>query len=532
MLIVPQNDDAAFVRQIDAQSRVAVWAANHLNSRQISKLGLTHVLDGAADASGKKILHASGPGLTLERSDAVMPQGQLSYQYGMLSPVALAPQQMGNIPAPLAIQQFSHVSPHEIQQTISEMTGGCDPVYIAEELGLFQRDMDKVSGPKLCRYFCESSHFTDGFNFACFNADGNFKVRFALFRNSVFEAKGFKYTDLQEVSYFSFAPLVSAIYVPPRCCVGIFSTNASIAWRNPGMGWLCTAGGVENLDWEIIRRFGGNTQLVWPVFQDSPLLTRNQFSEDFAIVTEAKRRGVEMKILRAEATIPWGDERWDAQESWLDDREVKKLARKYGLEIDPVWNGLPGEIDFDDEPPVREVPPFWNGNGFAEFYGKKADELMQEFFEPRIKPWIPIGRIWLIIDKQDKQLARKARSTKKSHVRVATFEIFDDPERLQNEIRTETDLMFIVLPENGIPTGILDKCADIGVPVGVFSRKEDQNSLLDGYDATAFVVKKNTDLEKVFYIKNMKNGKIEKFKFFPSGVEETTGTEEDMRQGE
>ena len=304
------------------------------------------------------------------------------------------------------------------------------------------------------------------------------------------------------------------------------------------MGWLCTAGGVENLDWEIIRRYEKNVRLVWTVFSDDALLTRNLFAEVWAIVTEAKRHGMKMNILQATAMVInpisqlFNLVEWQAQERLLDDREVKKLAQKYGLEIDPVWNGLPGEIDFDDEPPVREVPPFWNGNGFAEFYGKKADELMLEFFEPRIKPWIPIGRIWLIIDKQDKQLARKARSTKKSHVRVATFEIFDDPERLQNEIRTETDLMFIVLPENGIPTGILDKCADIGVPVGVFSRKEDQNSLLDGYDATAFVVKKNTDLEKVFYIKNMKNGKIEKFKFFPSGVEETTGTEEEMSKGE
>ena len=144
MLIKKQEKNEVFVHGVDAVSRVAVWAANHLYSRQISKLGLTHVLDGAVDASVKKILHASGPGLTLERRDTVMPQGLLPYQGWMLPTMAQAPQQIGYA-VPLSIPQFSAVPPHEIQQSISEMTGGYDPVYVAEELGLFQRDMDEVS---------------------------------------------------------------------------------------------------------------------------------------------------------------------------------------------------------------------------------------------------------------------------------------------------------------------------------------------------------------------------------------------------
>ena len=155
MLFTKNNGDDAFVPRIDAQSHLAIWVINHLNSRQISKLGLTHIGDGAADASGKKILHASGPGLTLECRDAVIPQGQLPYQGGMLPTTAQAPQQIGYVPAQLAIPQLSLVSPHEIQQIISEITGGCDPVYTARELGLLTRKKDKGSGPKLCRAFCD-----------------------------------------------------------------------------------------------------------------------------------------------------------------------------------------------------------------------------------------------------------------------------------------------------------------------------------------------------------------------------------------
>ena len=172
MFVVPKKDDAAVVRQIDAESRVAVWAANHFNSPLISKLGLTHIGDGAADASGKIILHDNGPGLTLERRDAVTPQGQLPYQDGMLPTTAQAPQQMGYVPAQLAIPQLSLVSPHEISQIISKITEGCDPVYTAGKLGLLTRKMDKISGPKFGRAFCEPQvPVASLFNMECRDAD-------------------------------------------------------------------------------------------------------------------------------------------------------------------------------------------------------------------------------------------------------------------------------------------------------------------------------------------------------------------------
>ena len=54
MRIKKQKKNEAFVHGVDTESRVTVWAVNHANSPQISKLGLTYVLGGAVDASGQK----------------------------------------------------------------------------------------------------------------------------------------------------------------------------------------------------------------------------------------------------------------------------------------------------------------------------------------------------------------------------------------------------------------------------------------------------------------------------------------------
>ena len=536
MLIVPKNDDAAFVRQIDAESRVTVWAVNHANSPLISKLGLTHVLGGAVDASGQKILHTTGPGLTLERRDAVMPQGLLPYQGWMLPTMAQAPQQIGYA-VPLSIPLFSAVPPHEIQQTISEMTGGYDPVYVAEELGLLQRDMDKVTGPKLCRCFCDLTHLADGFNFACFNADGSFKARFVLQNYSVFEVKWFKYTDSPGIGYFPFSPSVSAVYTPVKCD-GIFTTDANLACANFPMdkGWLCTAGGVENLDWEIIRRYGKNARLVWTEFPDDPLLTYNQFLEAFGIVTEARRHGIEMNIVRAKAVTEASGIAVQAQESLLDSGKIKKVARRYNLPIDPVWNDLPGEIDFDDDLPVHKVLPFWTNNRVAVFFGMRTGEFLVEIIRRRPRSAM-FRHSLVVVDKIDRKLMEQVHAAGGNKIRVATFDIFKDEDVFLTTVPSLVKMIFIVPPCGDsemkvITPEILNVCAQAKLPVGIFSRSEDAPQQEIAADTVLYKVAKSKDAEDVFWVKNESSKAIVKYEFSPVGVEETPGTEEDIRQGE
>ena len=537
MIIAKPKNDKANMLETDAQSRITVWTANHLDSVEISKIGLTSIPCGAANESGTKILHASGPGLTLERRDTVMPQGLLPYQGWMLPTMAQAPQQIGYA-VPLSIPQFSAVPPHEIQQSISEMTGGYDPVYVAEELGLFQRDMDEVSGPKLCRCFCESNCFFVGkFNFPCFDAEGNFKNHLVLSGSAVFEVKCFKYTRLPDVCGLLFAPSVSAVYTPVKCD-GIFTTDANLACANfsMDMGWLCTAGGKEKLDWEIIRRFGENARLVWTEFADDPLLTCNQFVEAFGIVTEARRHGIEMNIVRAKAVTEASGIAVQAQESLLDSGKIKKVARRYNLPIDPVWNDLPGEIDFDDDLPVHKVLPFWTNNRVAVFFGMRTGEFLVEIIRRRPRSAM-FRHSLVVVDKIDRKLMEQVHAAGGNKIRVATFDVFKDEDVFLTTVPSLAKMIFIVPPcgdsEMKVVTPeILNVCAQAELPVGIFSRSEDAPQQETASDTVLYNVVKSKAAEDVFSVKNMNSKAIVKYEFSPVGVEETPGTEEDMRQGE
>lgn len=529
MWITKNNGADAFMRRIDAESRVTIWALNHANSPQISKLGLTHVLNGTVDTSGKKVLHANGPGLTLETDTGaepgLVPSGGTWLPAGQMAPFAPP-------------RNFTKVTANNISWALYDMTAGYDPVYTAKKLGLLKRDMDKATGRKLCREFREPQVPIDGlFNMPCYDADGNFSGRYILFNGTVFEAKLFKYTDSPDGTCFPFAPSESVIYAPPGCN-GVFTTNANIACGNLYlyMGWIGKAGGVEHLDWEIIHRFGGNALIVWAEFSDDLLLTKNNFAEAFAIATEAKRRGVAMKIIRATATGQFNCGMYWAQESLLDDREIKKLARKYGLEIDPVWKGLPGEIDFDEELPVRQVPPFWNDNRIAKFFGKESDDFLLEIVTPRLMSWMDCRRVLAVVDEKDRLLARRIRKSSNDTVRVATFDVFKDKDAFLEKIPPAVDMVFIVPPteekKSPLPLQtVFELCLEAGLPVGIFSRSE--NAPLQEPDAVQYCVKKlSSSPEDVFCVKNMGSDVIRKYKFSPFRVEETPGTEENMRKGE
>ena len=515
-LQMPQSD-AAFIRRIDAQSRVAIWAVNHADSPLISKIGLTHVLGGAVDASGLKILHTAGPGLALEKNELLPCSGLISYGSSML-------------PTMRWQKTFSNIHPNGITSAVSEIHPSSDYVYAAESLNLFRQDMDKVAGPKLCRAFTEPVNFIFTFpDFPCLDADGNFTGRYVLINGSVFEGKFFKYADAPDGAYFYFSPNKSGIWIP-FACSGVFTVDANIALANPGMGWICTAGGIEQLDYKIFLRFD-EVRIVWADFPDDPLISKNNFAEVLPVATEAKRRGIEMKIDRAEATARSVDDMWEAQEHLLTDQEVREKTRQYRLKIDPVWfGGLPGEIVLDEmHPAVRKVAPFWNGNTFAGFYGEMACELMQEFFIHRIEPWIPFSQIWMFIEEKDRHLAGRARAAGRKHsVRALSFNALNDPDRLLSEIK-ENDLIFVVIPEEGLPDGMLDTCVAMGVPVGVFCRGEDPDPHLADVGAAIYFCGSNKR-HNVIIVKNMKDKEINQYEFSPDGVKVTPRTEDNLRE--
>lgn len=263
----------------------------------------------------------------------------------------------------------------------------------------------------------------------------------------------------------------------------------------------------------------------------------NNFAEAFGIITEARRHGIKMNILRAEATVQFMGDMWEAEECLLEDREIKKVARRYHLPIDPVWYDLPGEIDFDEELPVREVPPFWKGNRIAVFFGKTSGEFMKELVIPRIKPWIDCDRVLIIVDEKDRGLARQVYAAGGSKVKGVSFDIFKDEDVFLEKVPSLADMIFIVPPRDDsemkiITPEILDACAQAELPVGIFSRSEDAPLQETSSDTVLYCVSKSQSAEDVFSVKNMSSMAIIKYKFSSSGVEETPGTEDEMSKGE
>ena len=519
------NGDAAKMRLFDALSRLAVWVANHADSPQISKLGLTHIPGGAVDASGMTVLHCTGPGLTLEKHSAEVP-GIVPLERGSAMTTSVAP--------PGLQTTLFDVAPGNVLPVLYEMTAGVDPVYIAGKLGLLKRDMDKVTGPKLFREFREPQVPVIGlFNMECRDADGNFTGRYILHDGSVYAAKLFKYADVPDSTYFFFAPNESVIYAP-RECSGVFTANANIACGNPGMGWIGKSGGVEELDWGIIKRYGEEARLVWAAFPDDPYRTKNNFSEALAIATEARRHGVNLKMIEAKAVGEEHSGWWEAHERQLNDREIRKLARRYKLKVDPVWNGLPGEIDFGEEFPARRVPPFWNGNRSAEFFGEKSDDFLLEIVTPRLMSWVDCGRVLVVIDEKDKLLARRIHGASEGTVRVVTFEVFKDQGAFIEKVPSVAEMVFVVPPldeKKFSVQEVYEACAQAGLLVGLFSRSQDAPP--EQACTTQYCVKElSASSGSVFCVKDMKSNTVTKYKFFWGGVEEAPGTENEMAKGE
>ena len=160
---------------------------------------------------------------------------------------------------------------------------------------------------------------------------------------------------------------------------------------------------------------------------------------------------------------------------------------------------------------------------------------MKELVIPRITPWIDCGRVLVIVDEKDRELARQIHDAGGNEIRVATFDVFKD------EVTTVPSLVkmiFIVPPSDDIEMKvitpkILNVCAQAELPVGIFSRSEDgqQQQEIEA-DTVLYNVVKSQSTEDVFSVKNMGKKSIINYKFSPGGVKETPGTEEDMSKGE
>ena len=303
MLIRKTTKDKRFIKAIDAGSRLSVWGINHGDSPQIAKLGLSKTSEGIVSRDGKTVIMTDSPGLT-----AFINADELKQLCcGVAPQFANFPDQLGAYCLPCC-KRFRDITPPEIIHVFRSMGSDIDIVYAAEKMGLNLRNMDKVSGPKLYRSFSDSAPYrwlTEQ-AFRSIKADGTFNAMYGFVGCEIFEFKAFKFANTPEEYLLPFAPTTSAVDIP-FIFNRVFSTDALTVKSNnrdlaiPGMGWLLITDGAENLDWEQIEKKAMGSSILWTNFPDDPLLSKSNFAEVLAVVTEAKRRDIQLNIMRATA---------------------------------------------------------------------------------------------------------------------------------------------------------------------------------------------------------------------------------------
>ena len=371
MWITKQTENAELIKLMDATSKVIIWAINHADSPEISRLGnLTHIpfFQGFSNSDGTILVNTNSLGITL-----ISGSMSLSCNYPVIQP------------APL----LYNITPREFQSILQEILGNIDYVALAQKLGLNQIDMDTISG-KLIRSHAESSTLQTWIvaetPLPLYNASGNLKALYCHAGNGVFEVKCFKYNDLPGEYPFLFKPRQSGVWFSKYCNFSSqpwqFSTSIYIAQANPGMGWFCTADGADKLDWEILRRM--HSEIIFPHYQSDPLFNRTALSEILPILTEAKRHNIKMRVrqVKAQETNPmapymveWVD---DNETTILEESELKKRAWEQGIKLDPIWFPKPYEVTLKQKKYNGNLPYFWPTGSIALFESNRADLFMRE----------------------------------------------------------------------------------------------------------------------------------------------------------
>lgn len=334
MWITKQTENAEQIKLTDATSKVIIWAINHADSPEISRLGnLTHIpFQGFSNSDGTILVNTNSLGITL-----ISGSMSLSCNYPVIQP------------APL----LYNITPREFQSILQEILGNIDYVALAEKLCLEQMDMDSITG-KLIRSYAELSiprPLIAETPLPIKNTTGNLQFLYCHDQGNVYEMKFFKYNDYQEEYPFLFKPRQSGIWFPEYSLSTNpwqFSTSIHIAQGNLGMGWICTAGGADNLNWEIFCRI--HSEIILPHYQSDPLFNRTALSEILPILTEAKRHNIKMRVRQVKARemnpmdfymAEWVD---DNETTILEESELKKRAWEQGIKLDPIWFPKPYEV--------------------------------------------------------------------------------------------------------------------------------------------------------------------------------------------
>ena len=533
MWITKQTENAEQIKLTDATSKVIIWAINHVDSPEISRLGnLTHIpfFQGFSNSDGTILVNTSTSGITVSRQKKT-----LSCNY----PVMQSASPM------LPVPSLYNITSWEFQSILQEILGNIDYIALAQKLGLNQIDMDTISG-KLIRSHAESSTLQTWIvaetPLPLYNANGNLKALYCHAGNGVFEVKCFKYNDLPGEYPFLFKPRQSGVWFSKYCNFSShpwqFSTSIYIAQANPGMGWFCTADGADKLDWEILRHM--HSEIIFPHYQSDPLFNRTALSEILPILTEAKRHNIKMRVCQVKVREmnpmdfyrgEWVD---DNETTILEESELKKRAWEQGIKLDPIWFPKPYEVTLKQKKYNGNLPHFWLAGSIALFESNRADLFMRELLKYLSEKTKENRNIVVVIPHgQDGYIQKFLRCLEKNTaITIVNTEILKDDLEFEMKLREKNaDVVFFYAVnddfnkefERGIGLAIQTE-----LPIAIFSFSKEGNSPLCEVADHTYIVEGNNPATG-FRVENMKTGEIKKYLFVPNGdVRIEPGTEEDM----
>lgn len=533
MLIRKVKKNEGFIKAIDAGSRLSIWGINHGDSPQIAKLGLSKTSEGIVSRDGRSVIMTDSPGLT---TGAFINADELRQLCGAAPQFANLPDQLGAY-CLTCCKRLRDIAPPEIINVFRSMGSDIDIVYAAEKMGLNRRDMDKVSGPKLYRSFSDSTlyRWLTEQDFCCMKADGTFNAMYGFVGCEIFELKAFKFFNTPEEYLLPFSPTTSAVDIPFNFN-GIFSTDALIVKSNnrdlaiPGMGWLLITDGAENLDWEKIENKTTNASILWADFPDDPLLSKSNFAETLAVVTEAKRRDIQLNIMRATA-IGEGCNGWYIPvTNTLTESEIKKISRRYKLDLDPVWDDFPSEICCINNE-KNDVPEFWHWDFYSGFYGKNTFKFMQRLIEDFAK--YTDKNVLLLVPEKAKNLGRAFGNINIGRIITATYAALNNEELFLKKASSLVDVILIAEVSSAKETftdDMLKTCLRADLPIGIFSDNDDANPRWSEWTSEKYLVRVFD--ANVFAVKGMNAANIKKYDFSGAELSVSQATEDDMRNGE
>lgn len=544
LTITKETNDINSIEYEDARSRVAIWAINHADSPEISRLGDLTFLPtqgGFSNHNGSILINTREPGINVSRVP------QLSDTNYLMVP--------GYPVAPLRMPVFyNSVDTCCFEDVLSEMLGGINYIAMAQKLNLYQIDMDSTYG-KLTRSHIELTGQLPDFSIPylfCGNANWSMinVYTYLPYRNipAGCEVKFFKYKDAPGIFPFFFKPCksgVSRIQYDLTAKRRRFSTALPIVRANRNIDWICTAGGAENLDWEIFRNTA--SEIILPYYPSDQLFNRTAFAEIWPVLTESKRHNIKIQIrqVTAKEIAPHNAHMTETIEesktSIINENELKKRAHEYGIKLDPVWKIKPYEIVMRPKDHPNKLPYFWNNGFITLFEGTGVNQFMLHLLRLLLSRQMdndfecstPESIVIVVQCGYEGYIKKCLHCLSQSpSISIVNSEIMEQDSELESFlIEKRAKALFFYVSDNncvkeftsGLRLAVVEE-----LHVAIFSGLADENTPFRPFaDQTYFVKTANT--KPGVWVKDMTTGKISQYLFDSAGnVTISPGTEADM----